>query len=48
MTDFLVKRGDLRECRVVEGPAPEIAPGQALLGVDTFGFTCGRSSSPRS
>lgn len=39
MTDFLVKRDDLRECRVVEGPAPEIEPGQALLRVDTFGLT---------
>lgn len=39
MTDFLVKRDDLRECRVVEGAAPEIASGQARLRVDTFGLT---------
>jgi hypothetical protein len=39
MTDFLVKRDDLRECRVAESPPPEIEPGQALLRVDTFGLT---------
>jgi hypothetical protein len=39
MTDFLVKRDDLRECRIAESPAPEIEPGQALLRVDTFGLT---------
>ncbi len=39
MTDFLVKRDDLRTCRVVEGEAPEIEPGQALLRVDCFGLT---------
>jgi Protein of unknown function (DUF2855) len=39
MTDFLVKRDDLRECRVLEGAAPEIEPGQALLRIDTFGLT---------
>jgi hypothetical protein len=39
MTDFLVKRDDLRECRVAESAAPEIAAGQALLRVDTFGLT---------
>lgn len=39
MTDFLVKRDDLRECRVVESSPPEIEPGQALLRVDTFGLT---------
>jgi hypothetical protein len=39
MTDFLVKRDDLRECRVAEGAAPEIEPGQALLRIDTFGLT---------
>jgi len=39
VTDFLVKRDDLRECRVSEGPAPEIEAGQALLRVDTFGLT---------
>jgi hypothetical protein len=39
MTDFLVKRDDLRECRVVESGAPEIEAGQALLRVDSFGLT---------
>ena len=39
MTDFLVKRDDLRECRIEESAAPEIADGQALLRVDTFGLT---------
>jgi uncharacterized protein DUF2855 len=39
MTDFLVKRDDLRECRIAEGDAPEVKPGQALLRVDTFGLT---------
>jgi len=39
VTDFLVKRDDLRECRIVEGPEPEIDSGQALLRVDTFGLT---------
>jgi hypothetical protein len=39
MTDFLVKRDDLRQCRIAEGGAPEVEPGQALLRVDTFGLT---------
>lgn len=39
VTDFLVRRGELRECRVAESPAPELAPRQALLRVDTFGLT---------
>ena len=39
MTDFLVKRDDLRECRVAESAPPEIGPGEALLRVDTFGLT---------
>jgi hypothetical protein len=39
MTDFLVKRDDLRECRITEGAAPEVKPGQALLRVDSFGLT---------
>ncbi len=39
MTDFQVRRDDLRECRVVEEDAPAIAGGQALLRVDTFGMT---------
>jgi Protein of unknown function (DUF2855) len=39
MTDFLVKRDDLRECRVAESGAPEIEAGQALLRVSAFGLT---------
>lgn len=39
MPDFLVKRGELRECRVVESGAPELESGQALLRVETFGMT---------
>jgi Protein of unknown function (DUF2855) len=39
MSDFLVKRDDLRECRVADSEAPEIEPGQALLRVEGFGLT---------
>lgn len=39
MTDFLVKRDDLGECRIAESDAPEIDSGQALLRVDSFGLT---------
>jgi len=39
VTDFLVKRDEIRECRVEESRVPEIQPGQALLRVDTFGLT---------
>lgn len=39
MSDFEVKRGDLRECRVIESDPPEIGAGQALLRVDSFGLT---------
>jgi len=39
MSDFLVKRDDLRECRVAESALPEPEPGQALLRVDSFGLT---------
>jgi hypothetical protein len=39
VTDLLVKRDDLRECRVAESSPPQVAPGQALLRVDTFGLT---------
>jgi hypothetical protein len=39
MSDFLVRRGDLRECRIAESAEPELGPGQALLRVDTFGMT---------
>ncbi len=39
MSDFLVKRGELGECRVTESEAPEVGAGQALLRVDSFGLT---------
>jgi hypothetical protein len=39
MSDFLVKRGELGECRVVESETPEVEAGQALLRVDSFGLT---------
>ncbi|HSK49570.1 MAG TPA: DUF2855 family protein, partial [Solirubrobacterales bacterium] len=39
MSDFLIKRDELRECRVAESEPPEIGPGQALLRVDSFGLT---------
>jgi hypothetical protein len=39
MTDFLVKRDDLRECRIAQSEVPALERGQALLRVDTFGLT---------
>jgi hypothetical protein len=39
MSDFLVKRDDLRESRIVESGVTELEPGQALLRVDSFGLT---------
>jgi hypothetical protein len=39
MTDFLVKRDDLRECRIEESEPLEPGPGQAVLRVDSFGMT---------
>jgi hypothetical protein len=39
MTDFLVKRDDLRECRIAASEPIELGAGQALLRVDTFGLT---------
>ena len=39
MTDFLVRRDDLRQCRIAESDVPEIESDQALLRVDTFGMT---------
>jgi uncharacterized protein DUF2855 len=38
-SDFLVKRDELRECRVAAAPRPEVEAGQALLRIDTFGLT---------
>jgi hypothetical protein len=39
MGDFLVKRDELRECRIVDSEPPEVGAGQALLRVDSFGLT---------
>jgi hypothetical protein len=39
MGDFLVKRDDLRTCRIAAGEVPGVEPGQALLRVDAFGLT---------
>jgi hypothetical protein len=39
VADFLVKRDDLRECRIAESDVPDPEAGQALLRVDTFGLT---------
>jgi hypothetical protein len=39
MTDFLVKRDELRKCRIAEGEPPEPEAGQALLQVKTVGLT---------
>jgi uncharacterized protein DUF2855 len=39
MSDFLVKRGELRECRVAESGPPALETGQALLRVERFGMT---------
>jgi hypothetical protein len=39
VTNFLVKRDDIRQCRVEESHVPDIEPGQALLRVDSFGLT---------
>jgi hypothetical protein len=39
VSDFLVKKGELRECRVADSEAPAIEAGQALLRVESFGMT---------
>jgi hypothetical protein len=39
VSDFLVKRGDLRECRVAGSQPPAVETGQALLLVESFGMT---------
>jgi hypothetical protein len=39
VTDFLVRRDDLRETRIAEADPPAPEPDQALLRVDTFGLT---------
>jgi NADPH:quinone reductase-like Zn-dependent oxidoreductase len=37
--DFLVAKVDLHSCRFEDRPAPEPAPGEALLRVDAFGLS---------
>jgi hypothetical protein len=37
--DFVVKRDDLHECRIVETSPRELEPGQTLLAVSAFGLT---------
>ncbi len=39
MADLLVKRSELRESRIDESDPPEVAPGQALLRVESFGLS---------
>jgi hypothetical protein len=39
VTDFLVKRDDLRECRIAQSAPPAPEAGQALLRVERFGLT---------
>lgn len=39
VTDFLVKRDDLRQTRLAEAEPPAPAPGEALLRVERFGMT---------
>lgn len=39
MSDFLVKRDDLRQCRIAESDPIEVGPGEALLRVASFGMT---------
>jgi hypothetical protein len=39
MPDFLVRRNDLRSCRVSEAESPELDAGQALLRIERFGLT---------
>jgi hypothetical protein len=39
MSDLLVKRDDLRECRVVDSEPPAVGADQALLRVGSFGLT---------
>jgi uncharacterized protein DUF2855 len=39
MSDFLVRRDELRECRIAETEPPAVGPGEALLRIDSFGLT---------
>ena len=45
MTDFLVKRDDLRERRIAESEVAELGPGQVLLRVNSFGLTANNITS---
>ncbi len=37
--DFLVARDDLHRCRFLDAPQPELAEGEALLSISSFGLT---------
>ena len=39
MSDFLVKRDDLRQCRIAESEPIALGAGQALLRIERFGLT---------
>ena len=39
MSDFLIKRNDLRRCRIVESEPIEVGDGQVLLRIDNFGLS---------
>ena len=39
MLDFVVERANLRHCRWVSAPEPDLHSGQVLLKVATFAFT---------
>jgi hypothetical protein len=39
VSELLIRRDDLRTCRVVDSSAPSIGDGEALLRIDTFGLT---------
>src|SRR5512134_3479940 len=41
---FEVEKADWKRTRFVEGPVPELAPGQALLRVDRFALTANNVS----
>jgi hypothetical protein len=42
--DFQVRRADWKRFRFVEGPVPDLAPGQVLFRVDRFAFTANNIS----
>ncbi len=39
MSDFLVRRDDLRVCQIADAPQPELGDGEVLLKIDRFGLT---------